>query len=807
MKKIKLLLEGGVAGHLSHLYDNRELTFNEIKSILRKANAGKLTGTEKTDGYNIYLGSRQGIALYARNKGDMVAGGRTLRDLKMREFAGGDQVRDVYLNSFRAFQKAIDSMSPEEHMAVFGREGEIFYNTEIQGPGASNVVNYDANVLSIHHGGHKKYVRDTNSVEVVDTEDNDKVLNSLIDRFEQATTKEPFSVRRTAVMQLSGISDDRFFDEAIEKLEGAGFSGNMTIGQYLEERLTGMMRRELSYFSPSIQDQVVDYILGKRDTAGKKTANLRTMLKGLSDEQKDAIRDIVRAGPKFIKKIIFPIEDAIHDFSVELLKGMESAYILDNAAELQRLRGEVQGAIQQITDYSGPGAEEAHEILKQQLKKLKHHSNINTNVEGFVFQHGDSMYKFTGNFAPVNQLLGLFRYGRGAAPPIMSQGSQKLSEGVQPIDAPSPAELYEVLSEYDSIGVFPGGFKPPHKGHFAAARNMAKKVDFPIIIMGHGGKTNPRTINGEPVDFDVAAKIWEVYANDEGIHLYILETPPGGNPMHIAYDILQNAQPGQTIHMVAGAKDGGRFRGQAEGYRPQGVNLDVEPMPNTVDPDTNKPMSATHFRQWVEQGKDITKFVPKKSVDNIELIANILGGKIDLEDEDSAENNLQPDMLFDLIQEMMGGRAAGRKAGGDNPIKAWPEIQQGVMDRLGALEQIPAMVGDGIMAGAERTADETVGTLAPLVGGIPQEVGGMMANFGDQLEKYTQDEEKKEKMASLQQQQSQIAEISAAGGGGLQGAPSKRDCDPDNEDCDDPTIFREDMIEEILNYFTKTGPQ
>ena len=47
---------GGVAGHLAHLYDNRDLTFNKMAEILQKAASGELVGTEKTDGYNIYLG-------------------------------------------------------------------------------------------------------------------------------------------------------------------------------------------------------------------------------------------------------------------------------------------------------------------------------------------------------------------------------------------------------------------------------------------------------------------------------------------------------------------------------------------------------------------------------------------------------------------------------------------------------------------------------------------------------------------------------------------------------------------------------
>ena len=46
---------GGVAGHMDHLYENRELTFGEMKEILEAASNGELTAEEKVDGQNLFI--------------------------------------------------------------------------------------------------------------------------------------------------------------------------------------------------------------------------------------------------------------------------------------------------------------------------------------------------------------------------------------------------------------------------------------------------------------------------------------------------------------------------------------------------------------------------------------------------------------------------------------------------------------------------------------------------------------------------------------------------------------------------------
>ena len=75
--KEELLLEGAVAGHMNHIYDNGEMTFGELKQLLQAVSDGKVRGTEKTDGQNIFLSFdvRAQKAKAIRNKGHIKAGG------------------------------------------------------------------------------------------------------------------------------------------------------------------------------------------------------------------------------------------------------------------------------------------------------------------------------------------------------------------------------------------------------------------------------------------------------------------------------------------------------------------------------------------------------------------------------------------------------------------------------------------------------------------------------------------------------------------------------------------------------------
>ena len=631
----KLLLEGGVGGHLNHLYDNRQMTANKMISILKKASGGELVGTEKADGYNVFLGYQGGIARAARNKTDMQRGGMTMEELAAREFKGGEKVRRAYIQSFDAYQSALDSLTDKEKVKIFGPNGEIFYNTEIMGPAAANVLNYDVDVLSIHQGGHKSYNKATNTVEVVDASNASRYLDRVIDRFEQATSNKQFSVQRTAYVKLKSLDGDADLNVAIAKLQKAGFTGTMTIEEYLETKLIPIIDKALPYFDRRIKQEIVDRMLNKENKKG-----VAQITKGFPREQKQVVSALVKQSNKLIKNVIWPIEEAVHDFAVEMLRGMESAYILNNEKELARLRKEVAVAIREIQAYSGPGEEEAKDILLQQLKKLKKLDDISATTEGFVFEHEGVLYKFTGNYAPINQILGLFKFGRGAAPPLRKQELTENEEETEsePERFTSPDSPEEIVANdsqiLDNIAIFPGGFKPPHKGHFEAAAYLSNQrgVDQVYVIISPKSRAEHSFDSRAEVTAAQSKELWDLYvaANRDKVGAPII-TIIGKTitPVTDAYEFMKKMNPGQTVTFAKGSKDkeDKRFDGAQAWSDKNGFGITVNQI-NT--PVFGKGISGTMMRAHIakEDWKFFIENTPlEKDVDKLRAW-QIVTGKI-----------------------------------------------------------------------------------------------------------------------------------------------------------------------------------
>ena len=150
---------GGVAGHMAHLSEDTDLTFNEIVSVLTKvASADIKNATEKVDGQNLFLSwtinrdgevevARAGDARTARNAGDIKKGGMTTDEYisKWR----GHPAENAFTNGFKAISAALRKLSPEDLDAIFAN-GQRYVNMEIMYPKNPNIILYSAPNVVLH---------------------------------------------------------------------------------------------------------------------------------------------------------------------------------------------------------------------------------------------------------------------------------------------------------------------------------------------------------------------------------------------------------------------------------------------------------------------------------------------------------------------------------------------------------------------------------------------------------------------------------------------------------------------------------
>lgn len=583
----------GLAGHLNHLYDNRELSFAKIKNILTLASQGKLHTTEKIDGFNIYLTFTNGKALAARNKGDIKSGGMDFEALSQRDFAGGDEIKKVYLEALKSFQKAVQQL-PKKTIKELFQDGSIFYNTEILGPSANNVVNYDDNIITIHKTGHMQYNPETKKIEPVDLSPYSKILDKSVDALEQISSKHNFKIRKAAAVKLGQIgdkSDLKIAKARIEKLlQKIGLSNGNTIEDYLRSVIEPKVDKAFPEADQTIKELIVNNILGKAKLNGPDG-----LPKGIPSEFRKRISDTKKNSKKIIDKAMYPIEDIIHDFSVAMLEGLESSYIVNNGKEIKRLRGEVAQAIKAIKDSSN---KDAMEILQRQLKKIKHHDNINTAVEGVVFEIDGQTYKFTGNFAPINQILGLFKYGRGKKIPPMQ----------------SIKEVEEDETKNKIIAVLPGGYKPPHAGHFQMAKYFADmpEVDLVYILISQKPRAGHSDSKRIEITKDIAKKIWKLYTAGQPKYKIAISKEP--SPVSATYEFMKKMDRGDTIILGQSEKEieagDTRYENAQEFADEQNYGIKVA---TVSTPTFSKGISGTELRELIadEKEKSFKKYLPK----------------------------------------------------------------------------------------------------------------------------------------------------------------------------------------------------
>jgi hypothetical protein len=176
------------------------------------------------------------------------------------------------------------------------------------------------------------------------------------------------------------------------------------------------------------------------------------------------------------------------------------------------------------------------------------------------------------------------------------------------------------------IAVIAGGFKPPHRGHMDMVQHYADMADKVKLFIGRSARPIADDERGRKVTAEKSLAIWNKYLADAGLDDRVDVEIIEGSPMKASYSVLENAVPGQTILMGCGAKDTYFSPKALAKYTPEGVQAQAAPCPTIINPNTNKPYSATAVRATIKDNdiEGFAKFLPLSSLGRAEEIFQIL---------------------------------------------------------------------------------------------------------------------------------------------------------------------------------------
>mgnify|MGYP003681760390 FL=1 len=146
-----------------------------------------------------------------------------------------------------------------------------------------------------------------------------------------------------------------------------------------------------------------------------------------------------------------------------------------------------------------------------------------------------------------------------------------------------------------NIALFPGGYKPPHIGHYEAAKEALEQADKVIVFVGPKER--------EDITQDMSIQLWELYTQKDNIEI----KKAGVSPVRDVYDFVElEAEDGDTISFIKGEKDSedprfARIPTYAKKFNKK-INIDFIDVEDKMDR-MGYPISGTWMRNYIKKNK------------------------------------------------------------------------------------------------------------------------------------------------------------------------------------------------------------
>jgi hypothetical protein len=362
-----------------------------------------------SDGQNVFATIQDGEVKFARNKTELKTP-MTLSQFKDKfKDHPSELVRDT-------FQFAADDLAsqliklPKSAQEDYFRNGLDFMNMELIYSLNPNVIHYDTNVIQFHG------IKETDGQGNITGDSRDPAAARTLAKMLQqvnADLGKTFKIIPPKIIQL--MKDVNFADNAarfikqIDSLRNRyGLGDSDTISKYNEM----WWREQIDRNFPGLDEQVREGLVLRWAYDDKKTLDMRSLAKIVDPATLAAIKKFDQEDVKAkFKENVEPFEDIFLEVGSIVLKNATDFLAASPEIEAQRLRAEI---IQAADSIKKTGSTDQVAKVSRELKRLEKIGGIDAVLptEGIVFKYNGKVYKLTGAFAAINQLLGAIKYGR-----------------------------------------------------------------------------------------------------------------------------------------------------------------------------------------------------------------------------------------------------------------------------------------------------------------------------------------------------------------------------------------------------------
>ena len=402
------LFEGGAAGHMMHPFDDHSLTFGDFKKIANSALQGGLDfeqqPAEKTDGQNLFASVKDGQAIFSRNKGQLIAPLDLAGIIDMFTDHASALVEETYITAAKDLAAALPKI---KDLSVFN-DGKSFLNMELMFTKNPNVINYDRGNLIQFHG-----IVHTDGQGNI-TGESQKVGTELAKAVKDvgADIQKTYTIVPPQILKLAKDVNFEvriaYYEKKIDKLRDTyGLSDTDEVKMYHEAWWRNQIEENFSDLDPTIKEG----LLLRWAYLDKKTLNMRDLKKAVTPEQAKAVKEYDAQRNKKYKENILPFENLFLELGSDILRNASNFVAASPDEEKARLQNQIRTEADKIKKN---GDLSQISKVEKELERLESVGGIEAIVpaEGIVFKYNGKLFKLTGAFAAINQLMGIIRYTR-----------------------------------------------------------------------------------------------------------------------------------------------------------------------------------------------------------------------------------------------------------------------------------------------------------------------------------------------------------------------------------------------------------